>query len=483
MKVNQVFQNTVGLNLMTNDQMDVIHSKTIDVLERVGVKVHEEEALELLRDNGARVDGNLVKIPGWMVKQALSTVPTKINVSSRDGEHAMSLEKGNIYFGPGSDTPYTIDVETGERRQAVKQDTVNATVLSDYLNNIDFVMSLALASDVNTETSDIHHFQAMVTNTSKPIVFTAHDKEGLMNIIEMAQIAAGGDKRLRERPFLVHYAEPTSPLEHPKEVLEKLLTCAEYEIPMIYAPVVMLGGTGPVTKAGALVVNNAERLSGLVIHQLKNSGAPFLAGGGTPPMNMKTSVCSYGSPERDLGCTSVVRMAQYYDLPVFTTAGCSDAHTLDQQAGLEAGFTLLIAGLTGGNLIHDLGYVGVGMVSSLEQLTLCNEAVNNVKFYLQGVDVRPETLAMDIIEKVGPGGNFITEKHTLQNFKQEMSFSDLLNRDNYQNWQAKGAKTFYQAANEKVKEVLNNHEVPRLSKEVENEIKDIVEKRDQKIKA
>lgn len=478
MKVNQVFQNTVGLNLMTEDQMDEIHSKTIDVLERVGVKVHEEESLKLLGDNGARVEGNLVKIPGWMVKKALSTAPTKVNVYSRDGNPAMSLENGNIYYGTGSDTPNTIDVETGEQRKAVKKDTVNATIVSDALENIDFVMSLALASDVKTETSDLHHFEAMIRNTAKPVLFTAHHRQGLLDIIDMAAICTGGKDRLKERPFLVLYAEPTSPLGHTREALEKLLSCAENEVPVTYAPAVMLGATGPVTKAGALVVANAELLSGLVIHQLKNSGAPFIYGGGTPPMDMQTSICSYGSPDRDVGCTSLVKLAQYYDLPVFTTAGCSDAQTFDQQAGMEVGFNLLISGLAGGNLIHDLGYIGVGMTSSLEQLCLCNEAVNNVKFYLQGVDVRPETLALDIIEKVGPGGNFITEKHTLQNFKQEMAFTDLLNRDNYQNWQANGGKDFYQKANEKVKELLEKHPVPSLSKEAEAQITEIIEKRE-----
>jgi trimethylamine--corrinoid protein Co-methyltransferase len=478
MRVNNRFQATLGLNLYTEDQLEEIHLATLDILERVGVKVFEEESLQLLRDGGARIDGNLVKLPAWMVQEALVTAPRKVNVADREGKRAMALEKRNIYYGTGSDTPYTIDIESGLRRQSLKQDVVNAARISDAMENVDFVMSLGLASDVPVETADVHQFEAMVLNTTKPILYTAHDRQGLKDIIEIAQIAAGGADALIERPFFVLYAEPTSPLVHTKEALEKLLTCAENRAPVIYAPATMLGATGPVTIAGALVVANTEILSGLVIHQLKAKGAPFIYGGGIPPMDMQTSICSYGGPERDLGCISLVRMAQYYNLPVFTTAGCSDAQSFDQQAGMEAGFNILISGLAGGNLIHDLGYIGVGLTSSMEHLLLCNEAAGAVKYLLRGVEVSPATLALELIEKVGPGGNFITERHTLENFRGQMFMTKLLNRNNYDNWKAEGSKTFAQRANEKVKQILSTREVSAIAPEKEAMIKEITARSD-----
>ncbi len=183
-------------------------------------------------------------------------------------------------------------------------------------------------------------------------------------------------------------------------------------------------------------------------------------------MDLRTFICSYGSPQRDLGCTSLVKIGQYYNLPTFTTAGCSDAHVFDQQAGMEAGFNTLIAGLAGGNLIHDAGYIGIGLISSLEMLVLCDEAANNVKYYLRGVEVNAETLAVDVIKAVGPGGNFIGEDHTMDNFRKYRVDTHVVNRLNLDSWEEAGAKTFGELANERVKKLLAEHTVPSLPEDV-----------------
>ncbi len=467
------FQKRMGLQNLTADQMEQLHLATLDVLEQVGVRVLEREAHSLLAESGAIVNGDLVKIQPWMIQQALQTTPCKIAIYNRSGMRAMTLEKGRIYYGTGSDTPYVIDIDTGERRRSVKQDTINATRVTDALENIDFVMSMAQASDVPEIRTDRHHFEAMTLNTTKPIVFDAHDRHGLLDIIKMASLVAGGRKALAEKPYIMHYSEPTSPLVHTEKALGKLLTAAEEKIPLIYVPAVMCGATGPVTTAGALVVANAEILSGLVIHQLKEKGAPFVYGGGTPPLNMTTTVCSYGDPQRDLGCASLVQMAHYYNLPSFTTAGCTDAQSFDQQAAMEVGFNLLISALAGGNLIHDIGYIGAGMATSLEQVVLCNEGIGAIKYLTRGVDINPTTLALDIIEKVGPGGQFLTEQHTMDNFKSQMHFTKLFNRNNYDNWVAAGSRNFGQNANALIHEILQWHEVPLLDPNLEKEVQAI----------
>ncbi len=478
MRVNKLNQSTIGLNIMTETELNRIHCGTLEILERVGVKVYEPESLELLKRGGARVEGELAKIPPRMVEKALTTAPPVVTLSRRDGARAITMEKNCIYFGTGSEVPYTIDPYNGERRKPVKQDNRNAALLVDALDHIDFAMSLGVATDVPVDNSDLHQFEAMLLSTVKPILFTAYNRQGLKCIIQMAGLAAGGIEKLGERPSLALYAEPSSPLFHSREALEKLLTCAEENIPLIYATTPMLGATAPVTSGGALVVANAEILSGLVIHQLKSEGAPFVYGGGVPPMHMATSVCSYGGPERDRGCIGLVRLSQYYNLPSFTTAGCTDAHTFDQQAGMEAGFNLLIAGLAGGNLIHNLGYMGIGMTSCLEHLLLCNEAVGAVKHLLQGINVSDEHLALDLIEKIGPGGHFLAEEHTMKHFRNEMYFPRTLNRKNFDAWKMDGAKTFGQAANERVKELLKEHKPASLPPEVEKQIKAIPARRD-----
>jgi len=469
------FERRMGLLNLKPEQIDQLHLATLDILEDVGVKTCEPEALELLSGAGARVTGDLVRIPTWLVQQALSTAPCKIAIYDRGGRQALTLEKGNIYYGTGSDTPYIIDIETGQRRRSVKQDTIKATRIADALENIDFIMSMAKASDVPDSRTDRHHFEVMTLNSAKPIIFDAHDREGLSDIIKMAALVCGSKEALVQRPYIMHYAEPNSPLTHSKAALEKLLMAAEERIPLIYAPAAMCGATGPVTTAGALVVANAEILSGLVVHQLKAKGAPFIFGGGTPPLNMATTVCSYGDPQGMVGAASMVQLAQFYNLPSFSIAGCTDAQTFDQQAAMEAGFNLLMAALAGGNLIHDLGYIGVGLTFSLEYLVLCNEGVSAAKYMTRGVEVNSHTLALDVIKKVGPGGHFLTEQHTLDNFKGEMHFTRLLNRSAYDNWQAMGAKTFGERANNLLKEILQRHEVPGLDPQLEAEIKAIAE--------
>ncbi len=481
MHVNSLAQSAIGLNIMTNDQVERIHHGTLQVLERVGVKVFEPESLELLHGGGARINGNLVKIPAWMVEDALQSAPKVVSLAVRNSSRSMILEKKRIYYGSGSEVPYTIDLESGLRRKVIRSDVRNSSLLIDALDNIDFAMSLGLISDVPVGISDLYQFEAMLTNTVKPILFTCYNRRNLDSIIEMAALAVGGKDALKEKPFLALYAEPTSPLVHSREALEKLLTCAEERIPLVYATTPMLGATGPVTVGGSLVVANAEILSGLVIHQLKARGAPFIHGGGIPPMHMGTSVCSYGGPERDLGCISLVRLSQHYRLPSFTTAGCTDAQVFDQQAGLEAGFSLVVAGMAGGNLIHNLGYMGVGMTSCLEHLLMCNEGAGAVKHLLRGVDVSAESLALDLIEKVGPGGHYLAEDHTMAHFRKELYFPETLNRKNYDAWRIDGGETFGEAANKRIKKILEQHRSDSLSKEVESEIHKIVLSREREV--
>lgn len=474
MRTNMQFQDVVGLNTISYDQFEEIHFATLEVLNRVGVRVYDQESLALLKTAGAHVDGNLVHIPAWMVQEALASAPCRVPVFNRNGDTALSLEKGRSYYGSGSDTPFTIDIHTGQRRLSTKQDVVNSTIISDSLENIDFIMSLALASDVPTEESYIHQFEAMILNTTKPIVYTAANLKDLKKIVRIAELVAGGAETLSNRPFIILYDEPSSPLQHSKDALEKLLYLAEKKLPVIYTPAVMMGATAPVTNAGAIVVANCESLSGLVIHQLKAKGSPFIMGGGAPPMDMKTFLCSYAAPEEHLNCAIMARMAQYYNLPVFTTAGCSDSQLFDQQAGMEAGFNLLASTLAGGNLIHDLGYIGAGITSSMEMLLMCNETVGMAKRFMRGIELSPETLAVDVIEKVGPGGNYFAEEHTFKNFRQQIWAPELLNRQPYDNWKADGATDYGNRLNRKVLSIMQNHSPEKIPENIVEEIHALV---------
>jgi len=467
------FSRNLGYSTLTPGQFERIHFATLEILERVGVNVFHQEALTLLKDAGARIRGGRAFIPQTLVKAALAAAPSSVHIRNRSGRRAMTLENGRSYYGTGSDTPNVYDIHTGERRKAVKQDVVHAARLCDALRNIDFVMSMALVSDVPSGRSYVHQFEAMLLNTEKPIVYTAGNLRDMEDIYKIACLAAGGEEQLQERKSMILYNEPNSPLQHTAEAVDKLLLCAEKRIPVVYVPAVIMGASGPVTPAGSIAQANAEILSGLVIHQLKSKGAPFIAGGGAPPMDMRTMICSYGAPERDLTCTSLVALARFYDLPVFTTAGCSDAQVFDQQAGLEMGFSLLISGLAGGNLIHDAGYLGIGMTASLEAIALCDDGIGMVRRLLRGVEVNDATLALDVIEEVGPGGNYLAEEHTVAHFRDAISSPELLNRMNYDNWLQAGGMSFGDAARRKVLDILEHHKAAALPEGVLGRIKSV----------
>lgn len=478
MKLTDHLESGLGLNVFNKQQVEALHEATLTILEKTGVEVQEEEGLALLKDAGAKVDGKRARIPAHLVEHALSTAPSRVDICNRSGNHAMCLEDCQIHFGTGSDLPFANDLESGKRRLALKEDTARAAKVSDALTNIDFVMSLGLSSDVPPETSDLHQFEAMLLNTEKPIIFTAHARENMEDILEMAAIAAGGKAALREKPFIILYAEPSSPLRHTREAAEKLLLAAENHVPVIYTPAVIIGATGPVTLAGSLAIANSELLSGLVIHQLKAKGAPIIYGGGVPTMDMSTGTCTYGSPELHLCGSALSTMSRYYGLPIFGTAGCTDAMTFDQQAAFEAGYNLLISALSGVNLIHDVGFMGSGSISSLELLVACNEGIGLVKRLVQGIDVTPETLAVDVIDKVGPGGNFITQRHTAKHMRREMWFPKLFNRNNYDAWEAMGSPTLGDKARAQALEILAGHTPQKLNRDLQDGIASIIRSRE-----
>ena len=462
---------TPQFRILSDDQIYEIHLASLEILERTGVNVYEKEALSLLGDAGARIGKNeRVRIPSYMVENALQTVPKRVTLCGRDGSRKVRLEGNKSYFGTGSDCPNILDSFTGKRRPMTKEDVAKAAQLCDYLPNIDFFMSLGLASDVPWDIYDKHQFEAMLFNTTKPIIFTAVDRTGMTGIIEMSSLVAGSEENLKKNPFICLYAEPVSPLMHVETAVRKLLLAAEKEIPVIYTPCPMSGATAPVTMAAALAQGNAECLSGLVIHQLKNPGAPFITGGVISIMDMNSLILSYGAPELHLLSAASTDIAHYYRLPMFSTAGCSDSKVLDQQAAAEASISCLMAALSGANLVHDVGYLEYALTGSYEMIVFSNEIIGMVKRILRGIKVTPETLTLDIIDKVGPEGNYIAEEHTVRNFRKEQWFPHLFNRKTYDDWVSEGKKTMGDRLTEEVKKILAEHKPAPLPEKLKSEI-------------
>jgi trimethylamine--corrinoid protein Co-methyltransferase len=467
--------------LLTEDQIKEIHRASLEILETIGVRVLHEKGVQLLRDAGCRVKGdNIVQIPNWLVEECIRSAPSRITMYNRKGEEAMRLEGRNIYFGLGTDLISTYDLKTGETRPSRLQDVANAATVADYCEEVDFIASFALPSDVPTNSMYFQCAKAMIENSVKPIFFTAAGQEDLAHIIEMAAAVAGGEDSLREKPFLIHYSEPTAPLTHSHGAVRKLFLCAEKGIPICYTPGDSLGATTPVTLAGGIVQANAEALSGIVLHQLRAKGAPIISGFALVPLDMRTAIFSYGAPDFRLTNSAFADMFHYYGIPMWSTVG-SDAHCLDAQAAMEHTFGTLMAALDGANLIHDIGYLGQGLLGNPAAIVMCDEIISYVKRVLRGFDVSREKIGIGVIQKVEPGGSFLTQKHTADHFRQELWQPKFSNRDTPKVWMGKGSKSYEETVIQKALDILETHQPEPLPEDVRRKIEKIVGKAEREL--
>jgi len=444
--------------LLTEEQIRAIHLASLELLETVGMQVLHDEAVQILRAAGCRVQGDdVVLMPNWLVEECIATAPSRITIYDRRGEPAMRLEGRNIYFGLGTDLIRTQDPRTGETHPSRLQDVINAARVADYCQNVDFVASFALAYDVPTNLMYVECARAMMENSTKPIFFTAGGEADLAVIARMAAAVAGGDEELQRRPFIIHYSEPTAPMRLSEGAVDKLLFCAEKAIPICFTPGDLLGGSTPVTVAGGVVQANAEALGSIVLHQLKGKGSPIISGMAVAPLDMRTTTISYGAPEWRLTNSAFADLYHHYGLPMWSTVG-SDAHCLDEQAAMEHAFGTLLAALDGANLIHDVGYLGQGLLGNPASIIMCDEIIGYVKRLLRGFEITRETMGVEVTARVGPGGNFLSDEHTVRHFRQELWRPPYANREAPDIWAAKGAKSYGQVVSEKAIEVLATHE-------------------------
>jgi len=442
-KTNYQVNATPTFQVLTEEEIEAIYYSALSVLYETGVRVYDEEGIQLAYEGGAIVedrqaDSALVKIPPWLVDKALATLPRKVAVTGPDRKYKMELYKDSIYFGTGSDTPFTIDPYTGERRRASYQDVKNFARLAQALPNLDFHMSLGIVQDVQVGTYDRWQYLAMLEGTTKPINITAVDIDGLKDQLEMAYIRVGGEDEWRKGPIFSLYIEPVSPLSHSQEVVQKLIFATDHEIPFVYTPCPLAGATAPCTLAGTAVQALTESLFGIVLSQVRKPGAPLIIGGLMSNMDMQTTVYCYGSPEMALLSAAYTDITKWLGVPEYETAGCSDAKMFDEQAAMEATMNITTAALIGGNMIHDVGYLEQGLTSSAEMMVASDEIIDRVKRIMRGVAVTDDTMALDVMDEIGPGGHFLDHDHTYVRFKTEIWRPTLTDRLNWENWEAAG---------------------------------------------
>ena len=463
---------------LSDEQCQKLHEAALEILDRTGVRLHHQPAVDLLKSGGARVsDGNLVRIPPKLVEQALDTLPEEVTLYNREGEPVIPLKGRHSFFGTGSDCLNIIDHRTGERRKPLLSDVVEGMTLCDALPNIDFVMCMFLPVDVPTMVADRYQMNTMLNHTSKPIIYVTTDLAGCEDAVEMAEIVVGGARNLQERPLAACYINVTNALQHNAEALQKLLFLSGKGLPATYIPVALGGITAPITLAGNMAIWHAGSMVGLVLSQLNREGVPFITSGwGASALDMHTTVSPYTEPEKQF---MAQELAHLYGLPMFAFGGFSDSKVVDQQAGIETALTLMSNILAGSHLVHDLGYLESGLTGSLVQLVICNELIDWIQTALGDIEINDETLALDVIHEVGPDGEFLNTKHTLKHYRSRW-YPTLLERDNYSGWQNKGALNLGQRAAKRVDQILSEHKPEPLPESVQKELQAVVQRATQK---
>ncbi len=458
---------------LSQQQREQIHSAALRILWEQGMMVQHEGALELLAAHGAIIKDKMAYLPPALVEWAVRQAPSRVTLYDRLGEPALFLERTNVYYGTGSDTAVFTNYETKESLPWTKDQVAQAARVCDSLENIDFVMSMGIISDVHYYVNTREQYATLIRNTTKPHVVVCDGEEDLEDVFAMYVAVRGSKEELRHKPYAMVYNEPTSPLVNSTTAIDKLLLCADYGVPSNYATGAMSGATTPLSAAGTIVLSTAECLFGLVVHQLRQPGAPFIFGFGNSPMDMKTIQADYAHPVGMQVQGGMCDMARFYALPNWGEAGHGCSKLPDEQAAQEGMFTIQLAALQGCNITHDVGYNNFGLGFCLETLVINDNAISMVKELMKGVEINEETLAVELIKKTGCQGDFLRSKMSRQGAR-SMWRSELCDYHSYKDWLAMGATTMGERAHRKVQEILANHQPQPLDPAVDAQIEAII---------
>lgn len=458
----------INFNILSHDEIEMVHEKSLELIETIGMKISGENIQSIMMSKGIEFDENdIAKIPRKFILDALETVPKEITLYNRFGEEQMVLNSQNrVYWGTHSDQLEIVDPYTNKSRLFKKADTKMMCKVADYLPNIDFVLTVGLSSDIKPEVQSLTSFIETLKNFSKVINFSTNDVDTIQTIVDISAKVAGGLDKLQEKPFIFNYCEPIPPLTHPFESTEKLRLSAINKIPVVYMPYCMMGGTSPLSRATTLVQCNAEVLVGILITQLFQEGAPFIYGAMPSIFDMKTTIGSYAAPEFHLMIAAASEMSNFYNIPFYGTGPCSDARTVDIQSCTESSYQVLSTMLSKANIIHDVGVLDHCNSVSPVMVVVANELINSYNSYMKGVDITEDTVKLELIQGVGQGGHHLNERHTLRNFKKEVWYPEYYSRKMKNDEESQ----IMVSIQNKIKDIIENYEVPEIDPEIMKEI-------------
>ncbi len=445
------------LKVLSESDIERIHRASLALLADHGMASESDLITNLFVRAGAMVDTatGIIRLPVEMVEAALRSAPSSFVLHGREAGRELVVAPGHVYYGMGgSPEPFLWDYAQQGPRAPTKSDMVACTRLGQALPHIDFVMAICSAGDMPPGVQYFHEYDVLLRNTTKPVIYSCPGRRHARVLLEMVASASGGETALRQRPSVVVFSQPVSPLKFGRD-FENLVEAAEWGVPVLSSPGPMMGATSPVTLAGTLVQVNAEALFGIVLSQIVRPGTPVIYAPHTGVMDMRTAQCTYGSPEQTLARAAVAQLGAHYRLPSFGLGGGVEAKLPDAEAAAQAMMGMLMNALSGLTLTQTLGTLASGLYGAPEMVVICDEIAHMIGRILRGIAVSDDTLAVDVTKEVGHGGMFLTHDHTLRLFREELFFPMLFQRQSIDQWQKSGNKSMTQAAHERVEDILS----------------------------
>jgi trimethylamine---corrinoid protein Co-methyltransferase len=451
-----------------------IHDAALDILENTGAEIHSPKALDLLEKAGARVDHSIPRawLPCKMVEDSISKAPKQVRLCGRKPEHDLILDDKRVYLGTGGTAINVLDLD-GKKRSSTLKDCHQIPHLVDALENVHFIVLPVYPNELPREEVDVNRFYGGLRNSSKHIMGGMYTMEGAMNVIRMAEKIAGGAEALRQRPIVSFISLIISPLRVDALYGDILVEVARQGIPIAVPCEPQAGSTSPVTLAGNLTMFAADTLIGVTLAQLARPGAPVLCGYVGSIANLRTMGYLSGAVEQGLLNAGAAQIAQYWQIPFYATSGMSDSKLIDAQAGYESAMTTLMVSLAGANFIHDAaGLMEFALVASYEKYVVDNEIIGMALRAVRGIEVSDETIGLDAIKEVGPGGHFLTHPHTIEHMRGEFFFPQLSDRESRIVWEEHKGLDTRARANAKAREIMAGHTPEPIPPDVDAAIRD-----------
>lgn len=463
------------LEVLNQSEIEKIHHTALENLSDLGLWINDEKVSEILGENGCKVnrDKKIVKFPKKLVEECIKRTPSSFKMGARLKENIIDIGNGEVNTRPMSGCHLILDLDNGECREGLASDVAKCSLLVNNLKNISYNGAVIYPSDELPVIRDVHLTKVMLENSLKHIQCQPFEAKNLKYMIELCIAVMGSKEKMMEYPLITLNVAPTSPLKYSENEVKILELASLYKIPVMLGSTPISGATGPITLAGQLVLIHTETLAGLTLQQVINPGTPILYGPRPNTMDMRTGNALWGSIEFGITSAAVVQLAHYLNIPTDIMGAGTDSKVLDEQTGIEKSMNLLIAAVSGSDVVSGLGFIETINTASYEQLVIDNEVAGMMYRVLEGIDINNEKLAVDVIREVGFNGNYLTHEKTRKFMRKEHYIPEILNRQTRDDWKLGGSKDLAKIANDKAKDILKNAEIPHLDEDVKKEFEKI----------